>query len=137
MGGTTIPVDICAIRLIVDDVGLGSQCVEHTLRDRRSASVGTVQSDLCIFKGTGCHRNQMTDITVPARDIINCTPDPLARRQWQLPGLSIDVVLNLLLDLRLDLLAASADDLDSVVIVWIVARRNHDSTVKILRTHDK
>ena len=79
----------------------------------------------------------MTDVTVPTSDIINCTPDPLARRQWQLPGLSINVVLNLLLDLRLDLLAASADDLDSVVIVWIVARRNHDSKVKILRTQDK
>ena len=39
MGGTTIGIDICSIRIIVNDICLSTQSIKHTLSYRRSTSV--------------------------------------------------------------------------------------------------
>ena len=74
----------------------------------------------------------MADIPVSPRRIINRTSDLLFRCQRQLSCHPVNVVLNLLFDLCLHLMALFVDHLDPVIIIGIVACRNHNAAVKIL-----
>ena len=50
VSGTGIVVDVQAVRLVVDDVGVGTQSIEHRLRDVPAGTVGAVQADLDTFE---------------------------------------------------------------------------------------
>ena len=50
MSGTAVGVDICSVRFIVDHIDLCTQCFKYILCNAGRTSVGTVQSDLYIFK---------------------------------------------------------------------------------------
>ena len=131
VGGTAICIDIQTVRRVVDDVRLRAQCIEYVFRNRGSASVCTVQTYPHIFERPCCQGNQITDIAVASRRIVNGASDRIALGKWNLAHLAIQIRLNLLDRLLLQFLAASVDDLDSVVIVWIVACGDHDTAVKI------
>ena len=132
VSGTAICIDIQTIRRVVDDMCLRAQCVEYVFRNRGSASVCTVQTYPHIFERPCCQGNQITDIAVASRRIVNGASDRIALGKWNLAHLAIQIRLNLLDRLLLQFLAASVDDLDSVVIVWIVACGDHDTAVKLL-----
>ena len=136
VGGTAICIDIQTVRRVVDDVCLRAQCVEYVFRNRGSASVCTVQTYPHIFERPGCQGNQITDIAVASRRIVNGASDRIALGKWNLAHLAIQIRLNLLDRLLLQFLTASVDDLDSVVIVWIVARGDHDTAVKLLGSYN-
>ena len=50
VSGTGIVVDVQAVRLVVDDIGVGTESVEHRLRDVPAGTVGAVQADLDTFE---------------------------------------------------------------------------------------
>ena len=136
VGGTAICIDIQTVRRVVDDVRLRAQCIEYVFRNRGSASVCTVQTYPHIFERPCCKGNQITDIAVASRRIVNGASDCIALGKWNLAHLAIQIRLNLLDRLLLQFLAASIDDLDSVVIVWIVACGDHDTAVKLLGAYN-
>ena len=67
MGGPTVRIDICSVRLIIDNICLGAESVEHALRDGERTSIGAVQSYTDIFKRTGRNGDQIADIAVSPR----------------------------------------------------------------------
>ena len=66
MGRSAVSIDVCAVRVIVDHVGLCSQSVKYTLGNSGSTAVGAVQTYPHIFKGAGGQGNQVSQITVPS-----------------------------------------------------------------------
>ncbi len=57
MGRSAVGIDIRAVRIIIDHIGLCSQSIKYTLGNSRSTAVGTVQTHPHIFKGTGRQGN--------------------------------------------------------------------------------
>ena len=135
MSGAAFPVDISSVRLVVDHICLRAQGVKDTFRNGESAAVGAVQAHFHIFKRMGRYGHQIADITVPPRRKIHRAADICPRSQGDLGVFPIYILLDLFLHSRLDLLPHAIDDLDPVVIEWIVAGRDHDPAVKVLRAH--
>ena len=133
MGASAVCIDVRTIRMVVDDICFCTECVKHTLCNRAGAAIGAVDSDSVILEGAGRKRDQVADIAVSARHIILRAADPITRRKRDLSAFAVDVSLNLFLDGSIDLLPGSGDDLDPIVIVWIVTRRNHDPAVKVIQ----
>ena len=48
--GSTRSVDVCSIRVIVNDISFCTQSVKNTLCDRRRTSVGAIQTNFDIFE---------------------------------------------------------------------------------------
>ena len=128
---TTVGINIGSVRLVVDHIGLGAKSVVHAFCDGKGAAVGTVQTDPHIFKGTGRQGDQMSDITVPACRIIHCASDVFFFCQRKFSHLAVYVGFDLFLYFRFHLMAFAVNDLDPVVIIRIMAGRDHDPTVKI------
>ena len=74
----------------------------------------------------------MTDITVTSGSKVNGTSDIFSCRIWKFFQSAVQICLDPCLYLCFDLLSVSVQKLDSIIIKWIVACRDHDSTVKIL-----
>ncbi len=74
----------------------------------------------------------MADIAVSSCRIINRAADRLLRCQRQLSDLSVNIALDLFLDLSLHLMPHSVDHLDPIIIVGIMACRDHNAAVEIL-----
>ena len=64
----------------------------------------------------------MTDITVSSCCIVNCAANALFCCQRDLINLPINISLDLRLNLSLHLMTFAVDYLDTIIIVWIVAR---------------
>ena len=120
MGRTTIRIDIRSIRFIVDDQCLCSQCIKHILCNRRSTSVGTVQCHRLILKRSCCNGNQITDITVPSCSKIHGSSDIFPYRKRNFRCNAIDILLYLILDFCFHLHACPVNQLDPIVIEWIM-----------------
>ena len=133
--GTAAAVDVEAVGLVGHHVGLGAQRVEHTLGDGRGGAIGAVQADAHAVHGEARRGDEEADVAVAALDVVDRATDVLAGGQGHL-GLAIDVVLDELEDLGLHLVAARVDELDAVVRVGVVARRDHDAAVKVLAADD-
>ena len=135
MGGTAVFVDIGSVRLVVNDIGLRTQCIENALRNSGCTSVGTVKSDSHGLERSGRQGNKITDITVSSCCKIYSSSDVLSGSKWNLLGPAIDVILNLLLNLCFQFVATAIDDLNSIVIERIVAGGNHNTAVEALGTY--
>ena len=136
MGRTTVRIDIRTIRCVIDDICLRAKCIEHCFRNRRRCTVCTVESDTQILECTCWECHQITDITVSTHRIIRRPSNLFFRCKWNLRYQSIDIILNQLFNSRIHLCTVTVNDLDSVIIKWVVARRNHNSTVKLIGTHN-
>ena len=132
MRRTTVGIDVRSVRLIVDHIGLGSQCIKYTLCDHPGTAVCTVQTDSFILIGTGGQRDQITDVTVSSHRIIHGASDLISDSKRDLTGKTIDISLNLQNGLFIHFFTVAVDQLDSIIIVGIVAGRNHDTAIKIL-----
>ena len=71
MGGTDTVVDVDAIRFSPHHIGLCAQCVKDRFRNIPGASVRTVKSDLQPLEGIQPQRDQITDIPVTSRHIVD------------------------------------------------------------------
>ena len=143
VGGASIVVDIQTVRLVIDNVGICTQSIENALSDIPAGTIGAVQADLDTFEGIDTQRDQITHVAVAACHIVHGAADVLTVRKRQLRPvlvkymeLAIDVVLHQQQSLFRHLLAVAVDQLDAVIIVGIVAGRDHDATVKVIHTSD-
>ena len=135
MSRAAVLIDIRTVWLITDHISPCPKRIKHTLSNSRCASVCAVQSDFHIFKRTCSQGNQITNIAVSASHKVYRAPNIASRCQRQLFYLSIQICLNLRLHFGFQFISHPVDYLDSVVIKWVMARRNHDSAVKSLGTH--
>ena len=141
MGGTGIVIDIGTIRLSIDHISLRSQRIKNRLCDIPCTSVGTVQSNPHSLKGIYSQGDQISYVTVPACRIIHRPADLTALCKRNLmPFLSeqlktvIQIILHQSDDLLLHLLTLAVDQLDPVIIIRIMAGRDHDTAVKAIGT---
>ena len=155
MRGADIPVDVESVRPVTDQIGLRSKSVEDSLGNGPAAAVCAVKSDLHAAEIKDAERNQITDVTIPARDVIDGRSDLLPfRKRKILPfpskarksrdlSVSLDSlqymiqpVLNQRDGLIVHLLAHPVHQLDAVVMEGIVACRDHHAAVKAIHSRD-
>ena len=135
MGRTAVCVDVQAIGFIVDHKGLSTQSVKYIFCNGRSASVGTVQCHLPVFKGTRCRRDQISDITVSSGCKIHGTADQIPLCKRKLLHLAVQIPLNLRNHCFFQLFSLFIDHLNTVVIIRVMAGGNHDAAVEPLCAH--
>ena len=143
MGRTSIIVDVQTVRLVVDNVGVSTQSVKHTLSDIPACTVGAVQTDLNALEGVDTQRDQVAHVAVTACHIVHGAADVLPVCKGQLrPVLvkymefAVDVVLHQQQGLLGHLLTVAIDQLDTVIIVRVVAGRDHDAAIKVIHASD-
>ena len=126
VGGTGIVVDVQAVRLVVDDIGVGTQCIEHRLRDVPAGTVGAIQADLDPLEGVDAQADEVAHVAVAACHIVHSASDVLAVSKGQLRPilvehveLAVDVVLHQQQGFLGHLLTVAVDQLDTVIIVRV------------------
>ena len=141
VGGASIVVDIQTVRLVIDNVGICTQSIENALSDIPAGTIGAVQADLDTFEGIDTQRDQITHVTVASGHIIHSAADMLTMSERQLRPvlvkymeLAIDVVLYQQQRFFRHLLAVAVDQFDAVVVVGVVAGRDHDAAVEVIHT---
>ena len=83
-----ISVDVRAIRLIVDDVGISPQSIEHGLCNVPRTAVCAVQTNLDALKRVDAQRNQVAHIAITARHIVHGAADMLTMGKRQQSNIS-------------------------------------------------
>ena len=143
MSGASIIVDVQTIRMVIDDVGICSEGIEHRLGDVPGTTVGAVQTNLDALERVDTQRDQVAHVTVTARDVIHSTADMLTmskRQFWPVLiehiELAIDVILHQQQSLLRHFFTVAIDQLDAIIVVRIVAGGDHDTTVKVIHTGD-
>ena len=139
VGGAGVQVDVQAVGLVVDDIGVCAQRVKHALGDVPAGAVGAVQADLDAAEGVDAQTDQVAHIAVAARHIVHRAAHAVAVGKGQLwpvlikdMELAVDVILHKQQRLLVHLLAVAVDELDAVVIVGVVAGGNHNAAVKVI-----
>ena len=129
-------VDIQAVRLVPDDVGIRTKGVENALRNHPGAAVGAVQADLHVLVGVGRKADEVAYVSVPAGGIVHRPAYIRACGVRQLGYFAVEVFFYLVEDGLLHLLALGVEELYSVVSVGVVARAYHDAAVEVVHTRD-
>ena len=101
MSRACIVIDIQAIRLVIDYIGVCAQCVKDGLCNVPRATIGAVQTNLDTLEGIDTQRDQITHVTVAACHIIHRTTDMLTMGKGQFRPvliehmeLAVNVILN-------------------------------------------
>ena len=91
-----VPLGLC-----IDDVGVGSQCIEHRLSDVPRTTVGAVQTNLHALERVDTEADQVAHVAVAARKIVHSAADMLTVSERQLRPvlikhmeLAVNVILN-------------------------------------------
>ena len=71
MGGTGVVVDVQAVGLCIDDVGIGPQRIEHRLSDVPGTTVGAIQTDLDTLEGIDAQRDQIAHVAIATGHIVH------------------------------------------------------------------
>ena len=101
VGRTSIVIDIRAVRLVVDNISISSQSIEHRLCNVPAGAIGAVQANLDTLEGIDAQRDQITHITVAACHIVHCAADMLTMSKGQLRPVLIEhmkFAINVILD---------------------------------------
>ncbi len=136
MGAAAALVDVQAVGLVVDDVGVRAQGIKYRLGTGAGGAVGAVQSHLHALEGLGGQGNEIADVAVPACREVHGASDLIPGGQRHLRGSAVQVILDLGDHVIGELFAVLVDDLDAVVIVGIVGGGDHDAAAEVLRPHD-
>ena len=139
VGGACVQVDIQAVGLVVDDIGVCAQRIEHALGNVPAGTVGAVQTHLDALEGVDAQADQVTHVAVAARHIVHGAADVLPVGKGQLRPvlikdmeLAVDVVLHQQQGLLGHLFAVAVDQLDAVVVERVMAGGDHNAAVKII-----
>ena len=143
VGGPGVQVDVQAVGAVVDDVGVRAEGVEDGLGDVPARAVGAVEAHLHPLEGVDPQRDEVAHVAVAAGDVVHRAADALAARKRQLGPvlvkhvqLAVEVILNQKQRFFVHLLAAVVDELDAVVVVGVVAGRDHDAAVEVVHPRD-
>ena len=101
MGRSSVVVDIQTVRLVVDDVGICTESIEHRLSDVPTRAIGTVQTNLHTLEGIDTQRDQVTHIAVAACNVVHRAADMLTVSERQLRPVLIEhmeFTVNVILD---------------------------------------
>ena len=141
MGRACVVVDVQAVGLIVDHIGVGAQGIKHALGNVPAAAVGAVQAHLHAPEGVNAQADQIAHIAVAARHIVHRAAHmltagkgqlgPIAAKQVQL---AVQIILNERQGLLGHFFACAVDQLNAVVVIGVVAGRDHNTAVKIVHT---
>ena len=131
MCGATVCIDVRSIRLVVDHISLSSKCIINTFRNGKCTSVRTVKSDTHILERACGQRDQMSDIPVSSRRIVNRSSNRFLLCKRNFSCFPIDISFNLIFDFCLQFVSFSINYFDTVIIEWIMAGGNHNTAVKI------
>ena len=112
MGRASIIVNVQAVRLVVDDIGIRTQSIKNRLSDIPACTVGAVQTNLHALEGIDAQADQVAHVAVTACHIV-------LHQQQGLLG---------------HLLTVAVDQLDAVIVVGVVAGRDHDAAIKVIHT---
>ena len=139
VGGAGVGIDVVAVGVSVDDVGLRAQGIEDALGDVPGSAVGAVETHLLALEGILTHADQVADVAVTAGDVVDGAADLLPLGQGQLRPflaedrqLAVEIGLDEGDDTLVHLLAEGVDELDAVVGVGVVGGGDHDAAVEIL-----
>ena len=139
MGRTSIVIDIRAVRLVVDNVGIGPQRIEYRLGDVPETAVGTVQTSLDTLERVDSEADQIAHVAVAAGHIVHRAANVLPVSEGQLRPvlvehmeLPVDVVLHQQQGLLGHLFVVAVDQLDAVVVERVMAGGDHNAAVKII-----
>ena len=139
MGRTSIIVDVQTVRLVVDNVGIRTQSIKNRLSDIPACTVGAVQTDLNALEGVDAQADQVAHVAVTTCHIVHGAADMLTVGKGQFRPvlvehveLAVDVVLHQQQGLLGHLLTVAVDQLDTVIIVRVVAGRDHDAAIKVV-----
>ena len=135
VGRAAVHVDVVAVGLGVDHVGLRAQRVEDALGDLPGSAVGAVKAHAHVAEAVAAHRDQVADVAVAARDVVHGPADVLAVGDRDLQPV-VDVLLDLQDRLLVHLLAFAVEELDAVVVERVVAGGDHDAAVKVVHAGD-
>ena len=143
VGGACVQVDVQAVGLVIDDIGVCTQRIEHALGNVPAGTVGAVQTHLDALEGVDAQADQVSHVAVAACHIVHGAADVLPVGKGQLrPVLvkymefAVDVVLHQQQGLLGHLLTVAIDQLDTVIIVRVVAGRDHDAAIKVIHASD-
>ena len=141
VSGAGVQVDVQAVGLVVDDIGICAQSIEHRFSNIPACAVGAVQTDLDALEGIDAQRDQITHVAVAACHIVHSASDVLTMGKGQLRPvliehmkLAVDVVLHQQQSLLGHFLTVAVDQLDAVIVVGIMAGGDHDTTIKVIHT---
>ena len=134
MRGAAALVDVEAIGLVRNGEHLGAECAEHAGGDGRGRAVRAVERDAITLEREVRGRDERADVAVAPLDVVDGAADLLACCQRHL-GLAVDVVLDLLQNLGAHLVAAGIDELDTVIVIGVVARGDHDAAAEVAVAH--
>ena len=135
VGGAAVHVDVGAVGIVVDHVGLGAQRVEDALGDLPGRAVGHVQAHPHVLEGVAGHGDQVADVAVAARHIVHGAADVRAGGHGDLQPI-VDVVLHLDDGIFIHLLTVAVEQLDAVVVERVVAGGDHDAAVEVVHAGD-
>ena len=153
VGGAAVDVDVQAVRVVGDHIGIGAEGVKDALGHHPGAAVGAVQADTLALVGAGREGDQVAEIAVPAGGIVDGLADVGALGIGKLLVaveigadvgalgirkllIAVQIGLNAVQKALFHLVAVGIDELDSVVIIGVVAGGNHDTAVKVVRSRD-
>ena len=141
MGGASIVVDIQTVRLVIDNVGICTQSIENALSNIPAGTIGAIQTNLHTLEGVDTQRDQVAHIAVAACHVVHGAADMLtmSKRQFRpvlvkYMELAIDVVLHQQQSLFGHFFTVTVNQFDSVVVVGVVAGRDHNSAVEVIHT---
>ena len=140
---SSIVIDIRTVGLCIDDVGVSTQRIEHRLSDVPACTVGAVQTNLHALEGVDAQADQVAHVAVTACHIVHGAADMLTVGKGQFRPvlvkhmkLAVDVVLHQQQGLLRHFLTVAVDQLDTVVIIGVVAGRDHDAAIKVIHASD-
>lgn len=131
---STSHIDVGTVRLIANHICFGAKRIKHTLCNIKRTSVGTIQPHAHPIVRSGSQRNQIADVTVPSDRIVPRHTNLVTQCKRQFSHLTIYVFLQCSFHFCGNLVSVSIHDLDSIVIIRIVAGRNHNAAVEIFCT---
>ena len=143
MRRTRVFVDIQSVGFGIDHVSSCAQRLEYRLGDIPTASVCTVKSHFHAAERIHAQRNQISDITVSPRSIVNRFSDVFAQCIGQL-GITVSEYAKISVEIILDernhalvhFFALGIDQFDPVIEVRIMTCGNHNPAVERVDARD-
>ena len=131
-----IAIDVRAIRFSIHHISLGAEGIKHRSGNVPSTSVSTIQAHLHALERMYAQRNQVTDVTIAPLHIVNGATNRIFGSVRRNTRLAIQEVLNARNGCIVHLLTIAVDELNTVVVIRIVACRNHDTAIKAVTLRD-
>ncbi len=123
-GGAIAVVDIAAIGLVADRHHVGAQLVEHVRGDVVGGAMRAVDHQLQAVQVAVVREGALAELDVAARRVVDPARAPQLFGRHAMHR-RLELGLDRQFDLVRQLVAGGREELDAVVVVWIVAGRDH------------